>query len=137
MRILIFIEKNNGLIFYKTDTFWGESTKINHAKVYPHKDQNQIDDWIIPYGYNIRNIANKHLDKYQSEIYPLCHECKFGYRIVDEQYLINSGYSVVENAILGDLTYTHQLYLDLDGKKQNFVDIRKQLIREEKLKDIL
>jgi hypothetical protein len=136
MKAVIFIETNDGLVYYKCDTFWSKSLNIKNAKVY-YDDQNEIDKWINSYKYNIEQAAKNNMEDYVQNIYPNFNECKCGYITIDSKFIINGGYSISDDVELGQKLYTHQLYLDIEGKNQTFVDIRKQLIREEKLKNLI
>lgn len=41
MRAIYFIEKKDGVKFYKCDTFWSKSDKIKHAKIHNDSENDQ------------------------------------------------------------------------------------------------
>lgn len=136
MKPLIFIQTNDGQVRYKGDTFWSTSTKINFAKVYSSFDEKHIDGWITPYDYNIKEYIKKNPESL--EVIENYGNAKMGYRFVDLDLLKPGGFSVKDDVIdsdLGPLVYTHQMIID--GTDVRVVDIRKQIIREAKLNELL
>jgi len=135
MKPLIFIQTNDGEVRYKCDTFWSTSTKINYAKVYSSFDDKQIDGWITTYDYNIREYIKKNPD--DNSIIENYKDAKMGYRFVNNELLKDGGFSIKDDVIDSDLrplVYTHQMIIDSDVR---VIDIRKQIIREEKLNELL
>jgi hypothetical protein len=137
MKALMFIQKNDGVIYYKCDTFWTESSKVNHAKIYGDNDQSEIDKWLTPYGYNIEiylkdnpNELDNYVKKYDG--------CKMGYRTINDNLLQNAWRlkDDVEEKDLGNVIYTHEIKMN-GLLRPDIFDIRKQNIREQKIKQIL
>lgn len=137
MKALIFIQTNDGQIRYKCDTFWSTSIKINHAKIY-RDDQREIDDWITPYDYNIAEYMKKRRGTDDEvKVIENYRNAKMGYRTIELSLLNESGYSAKDDTIdsnLGPLIYTHQMIID---DSVRIVDIRKQIVREQKLNELL
>ncbi len=137
MKALIFIQTNDGKIYYKCDTFWSKSDKINYAKIYRDDNQDEIDKWITSYDYNIHEYLKKNPDK-MNDIIESYHNCKMGYRTVNDSFLKDE-FTLkedIKDKDLGELIYTHQIHINgLD--RPSIFDIRKTIIREEKLNEIL
>lgn len=133
MKILLFIKANDGNIYYKCDTFWTISQKLNNAKVYTLKDDKEIDKLLTSFDYNIKYTIQKDPEKEKTTI-NMYNGAKMGYRYVDESLLTNGGYTVpqeVEDKI-GELIYTHKIIFE-----GNTPVIDRCYIREEKIDDIL
>lgn len=136
MRCLIFIETNDGKIYYKCDSFWSKSENMKYAKVYREADQTQMDNWITTYDYNIHEEL-KRTPSRLDDIYKRYHQCKMGYRTVEDRFLNDGHFSVKEDTKgedLDSLIYTHQVHIN-GLEKPKIFDIRKA--REEKLNEIL
>lgn len=135
MKAIIFVQKNDGTVLYKCDTFWTQSTKYTSAKI--HNDSNyDVDRLINAFDYNLQLYLEKHPEKLE-EIENEYHECKMGFRTVKEEFL--EEFSIKEGTKeedLGNLIYTHEVLID-GIEKPKIIDIRKRYIREEKITEIL
>lgn len=136
MRALIFIQTNDDKIYYKCDTFWSKSDKVKYAKIYRDSNQSEIDGWITPYDYNIHEYLKRSPEKLD-EVMNLYHGCKMGYRTVNDK-LMDGDFRLKEDVLesdLGELVYTHQVHIN-GLERPTIFDIRKKIIREEKLNEI-
>ena len=137
-KTLIFIQTNDGKILYKCDTFWSASSKINYAKIYGDINQSEIDNLIKPFDYNIKLKLEKYPEKL-NEIIDNFHGCKMGYRRINEVLLKDGGFSAKDDVIdsdLGPIAYTHEMIINGIGRP-DIVDIRKRIIRENRLDKLL
>lgn len=132
MKALIFIQDNNGKIYYKTDSFWNISSNIRYSKIYSNDRKEDIDSWIVPFEYNLYKALERDNSKLENYM-ALYHGCKMGYRTVDEKFI--SGYILLENTTnddLGLLVYTHKISFNGFNRPIIF-DVR----RDEKIKKII
>jgi hypothetical protein len=138
MKALIFIQTNDGKIYYKCDTFWTKSHHIYDAKIYDDNSQSEIDKWITSYEWNIHEQLKRKPDDFD-ELIQLYDGCRMGYRTLADIFLEAHGFSLrqdVRDQDLGDLIFTHQVQINGLNRPLIF-DIRKVLVREDKLNQIL
>ena len=137
MESLILIKTNNNRIFYKADSFWTKTTRIDEAKIYNDDSQLEIDRWIISYSYNIKLLLKQSSEKLSviSEEY---HECKMGYWNIAKEFLKNQFIAKkdTKEEDLGLIIYTHEILIN-GIENIEIVDIRKKYLREDKLNEIL
>lgn len=137
MRAIIFLQKNDGTVLYKCDTFWTQSKKFTSAKIHSDSDYD-VNRLTTAYDYNIQLYLEKYPEKLE-EVEKEYHECKMGFRTVKEDSLKKGGFSIKEETKdedLGPLTYTHEILIN-GLSRPKIVDVRKRYIREEKITEIL
>lgn len=137
MRAIIFLQKNDGTVLYKCDTFWTQSREFTSAKIHNDSDYD-VNRLTTAYDYNIQLLLEKY-PKRLEEIKNEYHECKMGFRTVKDEFLNEGGHSIKEETKdenLGPLIYTHEVLIN-GISRPKIVDIRKRYIREEKITEIL
>lgn len=127
MKVVILIEKTDGSIGYKCDTFWSRSSDIISAKLHDG-DPDNIERLVMNFKYNLERFFEKNIELYNS-----FKDSKCGYREINKDD--TDGYSINKEVKLNEIVYTRLIKLTDDGKV-DFLDM-KPIIREQKLNDLL
>lgn len=114
--IIIKIEKSNGEIFYKCDTFWSLSKTKEEAKIHNLIDNN-IEDHLLKNLLYVINLKTPDIDNYNN--------CKIGYDFIKSINFIDFEFIKTGN-------YVYKLQYDENENIFKLIDIK----RKQKLEQI-
>lgn len=120
--IIVKIERSNGEIFYKCDTFWSLSKTKKEAKIHNLID-NDIEDHLLKNLLYVINLKTPDIDK--EKVIKNYNNCKIGYDFIKSINFIDFEFIKTGN-------YVYKLQYDENENIFKLIDIK----RKQKLEQI-
>src|ERR1035437_9883959 len=126
-----FIELNNGIKYYKTDSFWSKNPEAKYAKLHTDEDSKKF---LESYLYTLQWILENEKKDGGFEEYRIKNiNSLYGYQIFDpDQIDSKNNFILKENPVLSQPFYI-SIISDIKEDGTVIIEDYKKIIREEKL----